>query len=124
APADREPPDSAAAAAPTVSPETTDTVVLQTLQTAGAADFAIEFSERADLSAASAMSDWDERGAWVADRLRSTAEESQRAVREVLDEAGVDYETFWIANTIVVEDASLDLAEDIIALDDVGHLHE
>lgn len=124
APADQEPPDSAAATAATVSPETTDTVVLQTLQTAGAADFAIEFSERADLSAASAMSDWDERGAWVADRLRSTAEKSQSAVRRMLDEAGVDYETFWIANTIVVKNASLDLAEDIIAVDDVGHLHD
>lgn len=110
--------------ADTLSTRTADSVVLQTLQTLGQADFYISFTEQADLSHAFGMTDWDARGAWVADELRATAEESQREVRDALDDAEVDYESFWIANTIHVQDAPQELAERIIRLDSVGHLHE
>jgi len=72
----------------------------------GKADFAIEFRDRADLSAAAGMN-WNERGRYVYQRLRETAERSQADARRALHAQGLRFEPYWIKNAIVVHDGDL-----------------
>ena len=44
------------------------------LNTEGSADFYVEFAEQADLSTASVIADWNQRGKAVVDALRRTAD--------------------------------------------------
>jgi subtilisin family serine protease len=92
------------------------------LDTKGSADFYVEFAERADLSAASAIPDWDQRGQAVVDALRDTADASQSDVRKQLSISGVSYQPFWIANTILVRNGSESLAETLSAVNNVTRL--
>ncbi len=92
------------------------------LDTKGSADFYVEFAERADLSAASAIADWDQRGEAVVDALRRTANASQSDVRKQLSLSGVSYQPFWVANTILVRNGSDSLAKTLASLDNVTRL--
>ena len=67
----------------------------------GEATVLIDFAERPDLSPALTM-DWEARGHFVVDELRSTAERTQGRVRSYLDAEGLVYQSFWIDNLIVV----------------------
>ena len=58
--------------------------------------------ERADLSAAAQMHDWNARGRYVYTHLHDTAERSQRALRAELDARHLSYRAFWIVNAIRV----------------------
>jgi len=76
----------------------------------GSGDFYVDFTERADLSTATGITDWAERGTAVVKALQATAEASQAEVRTQLDVAHVSYTSFWISNTILVRGGSQDLA--------------
>jgi len=76
----------------------------------GSGDFYVDFTDRADLSAAAGITDWAERGAAVVKALQATAEASQAEVREQFDVANISYTSFWISNTILVRGGSQDLA--------------
>jgi subtilisin family serine protease len=89
----------------------------------GKADFAIEFSERADLSAAAGMG-WNERGRYVYQRLRETAERSQAGARRALRARGVTFESFWIKNTILVRHGDLDTLAAASRLDGIERIRE
>ncbi|HEY6738201.1 MAG TPA: S8 family serine peptidase [Actinopolymorphaceae bacterium] len=95
----------------------------RTLRAAKGSPFWVRFADRADLSAARRIGDWEERGTAVAEALRSTAQRSQRNVRAALDAADVDYQAFWATNAIYVEDGSLELAEKLAAEPEVRSLH-
>ncbi|MPZ53367.1 MAG: S8 family serine peptidase, partial [Acidimicrobiia bacterium] len=78
------------------------------LDTKGEAPFVVKFEDRPDLSAATGIADWDERGWFVYNALAETAERSQTAVRSELDALGIEYDAFWIANVIIARsDASV-----------------
>jgi subtilisin family serine protease len=79
-----------------------------TFGTQDTADFYVEFSERADLRAASQIQDWNARGAAVVAALQQTANTSQATVRKTLDAAGTSYTAFWVANTILVRGGTQD----------------
>ncbi|GAB3933046.1 hypothetical protein GCM10027614_03280 [Micromonospora vulcania] len=81
------------------------------LQAKSEGDFWIRFKDRADLSKASAIKDWNKRGTAVADALRKTAAESQSKIRAELDGSGAKYQTFWAANAIKVRSGSLAMAQ-------------
>lgn len=85
------------------------------LQGKSEADFWIHFADRADLGRASAIKDWTERGAAVADALRRTAAASQAKVRAELDSSGTRYQTFWATNAIKVSGGSLAMAQNVAA---------
>ena len=57
---------------------------------------------RADLSAAFAMRDWNQRGSFVVERLTTVAETSQAGLRRMLSARGVQFQSFWILNAIKV----------------------
>ena len=64
----------------------------------------VVFDAFPDLSQAYGMADWQERGRWVVDQLRSTAEESQAEAVTMVQEAGICIHRTtvnWIANTMV-----------------------
>ncbi|GAA1864456.1 S8 family serine peptidase [Myceligenerans crystallogenes] len=86
--------------------------------------FWIRLEDRADLSAASSVTGWADRGRYVYDALTSTAKASQAGVVKELRAAGARYERFWISNAILVTDGDLGLAERLAAVPAVERLHE
>ncbi|MER7439507.1 S8 family serine peptidase [Micromonospora avicenniae] len=100
------PGEPAAAAPEKIQPE-----LRASMKTLPAQPFWVRLDARADLSAASAIKDWDERGAAVVEALRKTAEKSQADVVRRLKAEGVEYHTFYASNTVYVARGTLDLAE-------------
>ncbi|HOR84654.1 MAG TPA: S8 family serine peptidase, partial [Anaerolineaceae bacterium] len=84
----------------TVAPE-----VLTEMETKGSASYWIEFSTQPDLSAAYQMS-WSERGWYVYDTLSKAAKTSQARVASYLENSKVEYQSYWIKNTILVESSN------------------
>lgn len=82
------------------------------LEENGTADVWLELDGQADLSAAYDMS-WEDRGHYVFNTLQSVADENQADVKAELDAAGADYQSFWINNSIFVQDATLDLVNSV-----------
>jgi PKD repeat protein len=66
----------------------------------GTADFLVVFRERADLSPAYALSDWDERGRFVVEALQAVAGRTQTRVRAWLDAQGIAYRAFFSENSL------------------------
>ncbi|HEY8474454.1 MAG TPA: S8 family serine peptidase, partial [Natronosporangium sp.] len=64
--------------------------------------FWVKLDQQADLSPASAVTDWEARGELVYNTLTTTAESSQAGLRSLLDARGVEYRPFWIVNAIQV----------------------
>ncbi len=80
--------------------------VMSELQDNGTADYWLDFGSKADLSAAGGM-DWSERGWYVYQTLADLADQSQANVKSYLDTAGIQYESFWINNSILVKNSDL-----------------
>ncbi len=89
-------------------------------QTAG---YLIYFREKPDLSPAYTM-DWIERGRFVADALRWTAERSQAEVRAYLEEHNVHYHAFWIENVIAVESSDRVIFNGLFVFPDIEALRQ
>ena len=79
-----------------------DAQVLDAVEDGGKTTFWVRLDDRADLSAATAIVDWAERGSYVVDRLKATAAASQAPVRAELDADGVKYTSYWITNALRV----------------------
>ena len=107
-----------AAAAPSPDAGKIEASVASALNT-GSTDFYVEFAEQADLSAASAITDWNQRGEAVVAALQQTADASQAEVRELLEAAKVVYQPFWVHNTILVRGGSQELADSLAARGEV-----
>ncbi|MFU8854927.1 S8 family serine peptidase [Micromonospora sp. SL1-18] len=74
----------------------------QAFEAPGSEPFVIEFDAKADLTEAARIDDWTRRGAAVVAALQNTARESQAEVAAMLDDAGVEYDSYWVDNTIHV----------------------
>ncbi|MGH2657205.1 MAG: carboxypeptidase regulatory-like domain-containing protein [Actinomycetota bacterium] len=68
----------------------------------GTATFWALMREKADLDRAPSIEDSDARGEFVYRELTSTADRTQADLRRFLTRRGVDFEPFWIANTIKI----------------------
>ena len=97
-----------------------DPVVLSEIQSQGATDFFIWMAAQADVSAAKQLTTKLEKGEFVFERLRLFAEQSQKDLRAFLDSQKVDYQPFYIANTILVKAVDQNLLLDIAARPDVA----
>ncbi len=98
-----------------------DVALLAELDENGRADYLIYFSQKADLSPAYEM-DWHERGHFVMNTLRQTAEISQKNVRAYLDSADVAYRHFWIDNIIAVESGDLATLNGLMGFAEIGRI--
>ena len=115
---------SASAAA---SPDPTDKVSAaaeQRLTQNKTADFWVRMTDKADLSKASQVADWNQRGTAVYDALRSHATASQAKVVAQLKAASADYTPYWITNAVLVRGGTLGLANSIAANPDVKEIVE
>ncbi len=93
---------------PKIAPE-----LLQALESAETTEFIIYLAQQADLSAAAALSDKAAKGQLVHRLLTETAHQTQAPLLRQLDERGLTYRPYWIANMIWVrgdESALLSLA--------------
>ncbi|GAA4693544.1 S8 family serine peptidase [Promicromonospora umidemergens] len=88
------------------------------------ADFWIRFADMPDLEPAKDIADWAERGQYVYDALTSTAKAAQADVVADLEAEGVDYESYWISNAVLVEDGTAELAKQVAASSEVKQVHE
>ncbi|MBL0886921.1 S8 family serine peptidase [Myceligenerans sp. I2] len=113
------PPPAAAApppdpgAAPAGSAEKIDPQLQESFRSDRTAEFWLTFDEQADLEPAKDIADWTERGQFVYDALTATAEASLATVAPQLDAADVDYESYPIANAVLVKDGTEGLALDL-----------
>jgi hypothetical protein len=94
---------------PAAAAASIDPAVLEVLAASGdgQGSFIVVFEDRADLSRARTIEDWDARGQYVMERLQAVAERSQREVRAQLAARSLPgrvtrWQSFWIANVITV----------------------
>src|SRR5439155_685778 len=87
-----------------------DTQVLRAVQGGASTTYWAILRQKADLSGASAISDWDARGWFVYNRLTRVARDSQGALRSLLKSQGVRYTSFWIINAIRITSGASTLA--------------
>lgn len=87
----------------------------------GTGKFVVYMAEQADLSAAFQIQDRSARGHYVLNTLRTTAERSQAGLQAELDRTGVEYESRYIVNALVVE-GSASLADSLIARPEVAYI--
>lgn len=78
--------------------------------------------EQADLTEASRIGDWNQRGQAVYDTLTAAADASQGEALAVLDEAGASYQAFYATNAIRVEAGDQALVDRLSGLDAVKSL--
>lgn len=87
----------------------------------GAADFIVVLSEQADLRAAGTFRSKHDRGRFVFERLRETAQRSQAPLVEWLSSQGVEHRSFWVANMLRVH-GDRALAESLARRGDVARV--
>lgn len=118
----------AAPAAPTPTAADPDAkftaAVSKQLETQKTADFWVRFADRADLSKASAIKDWNKRGTAVYDALRKQAETSQADVVSQLKKANIDHTSYWISNAVLVRGGTSDLAQSLAKQAEVSQILE
>jgi len=99
-----------------------DAEVLDELQAENRADFFIWMRERADLSRSYTIFNTDIRREFVYDALTSTAERSQAEIIDYLESRGIEYEVFWINNSILVRGGDEAVIDFVKARDDVAQV--
>ncbi len=96
-----------------------DPQLLAEIKESGQTEFFVWMTEKADLSPAANLKTKQEKGQFVFDALRETAERTQKDLRAVLDAQGVEYRPFYIANKILVRSGGEALALELAARPDV-----
>jgi uncharacterized repeat protein (TIGR01451 family) len=102
--------------------EKIESQVLDEMSKEGTTDFFVWMKEKADLRPASRLQTKQEKGEFVFNTLVATANRTQKLLRAFLDGQGVDYESFYISNKILVRGGNLDLAMTIAGLPDVAEI--
>jgi serine protease AprX len=77
--------------------------VLEETAAGDTASIVVLLEDQADLSAAYAIADEDERGWYVYNTLKAHADTSQAPIQALLEAEGAAYTSFWVANMIVTE---------------------
>ena len=97
-------------------------LVLDELAAASQTDFFVWMTEKADLSPAYRLETKEEKGRFVFETLRETAERSQKALRAYLEQQGMDYRPFYIVNKILVRGGNQTLLLNIASRPDVTRI--
>jgi hypothetical protein len=115
-----------ASAPQSIQPQTDSTAKFESLAldqlTAGNADFFVTMAKQAELSKADQLLTKEEKGQYVFQALITTADRTQADLRAYLDKQGIEYQTFYIVNTILVKAGNLDLAMAIAGRKDVAQI--
>ena len=89
--------------------------VLSDTSAGGNSSFIVELKQQADLSKAYSMKNQDARGWYVYRTLKQTAEQTQGPLKAMLDQQGVSYRSFWVANELVVHSGGRALVDSLAA---------
>lgn len=84
--------------------------------------FLVKLQAQADLSGAAALATKAEKGRYVVEQLTAVANQTQPAVIQQLEELGVAYKPFWVANMIWVE-GDIYAIQQLAMRSDVAHLY-
>ena len=95
------------------------------------AGYIIQFRSQPNLDLAYEL-DWATRGRFVVNTLQNTTDKSQQRVRAYLDSKGVDYQSFWINNSILVNSSDQTTFSGLLSFIEIDslrarrspHLHE
>src|SRR6476620_4973507 len=113
----------ASAAVPSTTPNSyydnkVEKSVLQDTEQGQNTEFVVLMNEQADLSSAYGMKDQNERGWFVYNTLRATADRSQAPLKAMLAQRNVGYHSYWAANMLVVR-GDRSLVDSLAARSDV-----
>ena len=98
--------------------------LVETLTRDGTANFIVEMSAHADLSAAYGLSDSRARGQFVFDTLREFAQKSQAKVLTYAQQHGLRATSFLAANAVYIQGGELKDAVELAAIPGVGIVRE
>ncbi len=112
--------DPAARAASQTAQAKIEQQVLEELAAKGQTDFIVVMKDQADLSATSSMKTKVEKGDFVYNTLRVTADRTQKGLRTYLDKQGAKYTSYYIVNAILVSGGTQDLLMGVAARSDVA----
>jgi subtilisin family serine protease len=90
--------------------------------TAGESEFLIYMKEQADLSGSAALPTKDAKGHHVYERLTATAQKTQGGVKQLLNQLGVQFNAFWISNTIYAR-GNLAVVQAVASLPEVAAVY-
>ncbi|MGH3385524.1 MAG: S8 family serine peptidase [Nocardioidaceae bacterium] len=79
-----------------------DPELLRQFDSSAEVEFWVDLGPKADLDSASRTRGWARLGAAVTQELQTTARDSQDGIVRMLEDAQVQYQTFWISNAILV----------------------
>ncbi len=113
---------SAPSAFPSTQPSKVDARVAQQIKAHGSADFWILFKQKANLSKAYRIRNWTDRGWYVVNNLKATANSSQRSVRSLLAARGASFQSFWIQNGIKVTGGAASLVNAVASRPEVSRI--
>jgi len=85
------------------------------------AEFFVVLADQADLSGAAALPTKNEKGRYVYDALWSKSQATQGPILQWLSERGLEYQSFYIVNAILVK-GSREIAEALAARSDVARV--
>lgn len=97
--------------------------VLRQFGREGESTFLVLFREQAVLTPAYAISDWQEKGRFVYERLTTLAESTQAPVRGLLQARGARFSSYWIVNGIYVTTDDRMLVTQLAERPDVAGLY-
>jgi serine protease AprX len=112
----------AANARPAAWQDKIEGAVLRQAQQHGTVSCLLVFAEQADLSPAAGLATKEEKGAWVYAALRSTAERSQAKTLDILRQAHLSYQNYWVVNAILVQDATAAQLEILANVDAIAQI--
>lgn len=95
--------------------------VIENTRAGAQAEYFVVLDRQADLSAARQLKGKLSKGQFVYETLFRTAQESQKALRAELDARGVEYQSFYLVNAILVK-GDRDLAKKLAARSDVKRI--
>lgn len=97
-------------------------LVLEEIAADGQTEFFVWMTAKADLTPAKSLKTKLEKGQFVFETLRATADSSQAALRAELDAQGVKYRPFYIANKIFIHAGNQELVMSLAARSDVASI--
>ncbi len=104
--------------------EKIDPVLLKHFQSNTFSDFFIILKEQADLSPSYSFYTKEEKGEYVYQVLSTTAARSQAPVIALLQQKGINFQSYWVVNSIYVKNGDLDLITQLAERSDVRELIE
>ncbi|MDR2996996.1 MAG: S8 family serine peptidase, partial [Microbacterium sp.] len=99
-----------------------DQSVLESVQKGDETPFFIVLTEKADLSGSRKAKGHKKKATLAYEELTTTAANTQRPLRNFLDRNDVEYQPYWISNTIRATSSDVDLIAELAARKDVAQI--